>query len=296
LKRAENRAEDAEMPTKSTRVLFLCLCLSALCGCAGIVNRASQRLADSLTAGVLDQDDIELARDGIPAWLVLVDGVIHGDPENTGALLAGSRLYGAYADAFVDDPVRAQRLSAHSFDYARRATCLSITSLCERIDAPFEAFQNAVAEAKAPKVLYTLASAWAGKIQANSADWNAIADIPKVQALLERVVALAPEHAGGEPYMYLGVLATLRPASLGGKPEEGRAYFEKALALSGGRNQMVRVLYAQHYARLVFDQALHDKLLNEVIAADPHAPGLTLINVLAPQRARKLLDSGKDFF
>jgi hypothetical protein len=287
---------DTEMQKKSVHAITLCLCLAALCGCAGIVNRASQRLADSLTAGVLEQDDIELARDGIPSWLLLVDGVINGDPQNAGALLAGSRLYGAYAGGFVDDPVRAQRLSARSFDYARRATCLSIRSLCQRIDAPFDVFQAGVEGASDAKVLYTLASAWAGRIQANSSDWKAIADIPKVQSLLERVVALAPEHANGEPYMYLGVLATLRPASLGGRPEEGKADFEKALALSGGKNQMVRVLYAEHYARLVFDQALHDKLLNEVIAADPHAPGLTLINALAQQRARKLLETGREFF
>ena len=96
--------------------------------------------------------------------------------------------------------------------------------------------------------------------------------------------------------MILGVLATLRPASLGGKPEEGKADFEKALALSNGNNQMVRVLYAEHYARLVFNQELHDKLLNEAIAADPHSPGLTLINTVAQVRAHKLLESGKDYF
>jgi hypothetical protein len=46
----------------------------------------------------------------------------------------------------------------------------------------------------------------------------------------------------------------------------------------------------------VFDQELHDKLLNEVIAADPVAPGFTLMNTLAQDRARKLLESGKDYF
>jgi hypothetical protein len=283
--------------THTIRLFALAACIMlALGGCAGVVNRASQRLADSLTAGVLEQDDVALARDGIPAWLLLVDGVIQGDPQNSGALLAGSRLYGAYAGGFVDDATRAQRLSARSFDYARRATCISAAALCKQLDAPFDAFQVEVAKVKDVTLLYTLASAWAGRIQTNSADWKAIADIPKVQALLERVVALDAAHAGGEPYMYLGVLATLRPASLGGKPDEGKADFEKALALSGGRNQMVRVLYAEHYARLVFDQELHDKLLHEALAADPHAPGLTLINVLAQQRAQKLLVSGKDFF
>ena len=278
--------------------LALCAAALLLAGCATVANRASQRLADSLTAGILNQDDIGIARDGVPSWLLLVDGLIQGDPQNSGLLLAGSKLYGAYAGGFVEDPQRALRLSARSFDYARRATCISAMALCQQIDAPFEAFQAEVGRTAGKDValLHALAAAWAGRIQANSADWNAIADIPKVQALFERVVALDPGHAGGEPYMVLGVLASLRPASLGGKPEQGRAYFEKALALSGGRNQMVRVLYAQHYARLVFDQALHDKLLNEVLAADPHAPGLTLLNTIAQERARKLLASGKDYF
>jgi hypothetical protein len=286
------------MPIRISRIVAVLALAAALDGCASLVNRASQHLADNLTLGILDQDDVATAREGIPSWLLLVDGLIQGDPENVGLLVAGARLYGAYAGGFVTDPARAQHLSVHGFDYARRATCIGLPALCRQIDAPFEAFQAEVASVRAKDVglLYMLATAWAGRIQSNSSDWKAIADIPKVQALLDRVIALDPGHAKGEPYMYLGVLATLRPASLGGKPEEGKADFEKALALSGGRNQMVRVLYAQHYARLVFDKDLHDKLLNEAIAADPHAPGLTLINVLAQQQARQLLESGKDYF
>jgi hypothetical protein len=166
-------------------------------GCASIVDRASQRLADNLTAGILEQDDIGLARDGIPSWLLLLDGLVQGDPQNTGLLLAGSKLYGAYAGGFVDDPERARRLSARSFDYARRATCISAPALCAQIDAPFDAFQAGLAKTRDVAVMYALASAWAGRIQANSGDWNAIAAIPKVQALLERVVALDPAHADG---------------------------------------------------------------------------------------------------
>ncbi|HET7925733.1 MAG TPA: TRAP transporter TatT component family protein, partial [Rhodanobacteraceae bacterium] len=66
-------------------------------GCASLVNKATQGLADNLTAGILNQDDVELAKTGIPSWLLLVDGLIDGDPNNPGLLLAGARLYGAYA-------------------------------------------------------------------------------------------------------------------------------------------------------------------------------------------------------
>jgi hypothetical protein len=59
---------------------------------------------------------------------------------------------------------------------------------------------------------------------------------------------------------------------------------------------MTQVLYARHYARLVFDRPLHDSLLREVMDADPQAPGLTLANTLAREQARRLLDDADDYF
>jgi hypothetical protein len=57
---------------------------------------------------------------------------------------------------------------------------------------------------------------------------------------------------------------------------------------------MVQVEYARRYARLVLDQPLHDRLLNEVLAADADAPGLTLTNLLAKEEAERLL--AEDYF
>jgi hypothetical protein len=56
------------------------------------------------------------------------------------------------------------------------------------------------------------------------------------------------------------------------------------------------VEFARSYARLVYDRELHDRLLNEVMAADPVAPDLTLLNTLARRQARLLLDSAEDYF
>jgi hypothetical protein len=146
------------------------------------------------------------------------------------------------------------------------------------------------------RALYSLGGAWAAWIQAHSEDYAAIADIPKVEALLQRVVQLDASHDRGLPWVYLGVLTSLRPAAVGGKPEAGRAAFERAIAESGGRNLFAKTLFARYYARLVFDQELHDRLLGEVLAADARAPGFTLINTLAQQQARELLATSKDYF
>ena len=83
---------------------------------------------------------------------------------------------------------------------------------------------------------------------------------------------------------------------MGGKPEAGREHFERAIALSEGRNLLAKVLFAKQYARLVFDRELHDRLLAEVLAANPEETGFTLSNVLAQQQARTLLAESNDFF
>jgi hypothetical protein len=275
--------------------------LLGLGGCASIVEKASDKFSTDLGNAVLDNDDPATVRDGLPAYLLLLDSLIEGqspdDRKNVPALLAAARLNGAYAGNFTgDDKLRAQRLSTKAFDYAKRATCLQDAALCAAIDKDIDGFTAVVKADTNTDLMYGLASAWAGYLQSHSDDWGAVADLPKVEELLNRVVALDPQHDHGQAWMYLGVLNSVRPEAVGGKPELGRRYFEKAVQISGGRNLYAKTLEAEFYARLVFNQALHDQLLNDVLAADPKAPGLTLINTLAQERAKKLLASGKDYF
>ena len=116
------------------------------------------------------------------------------------------------------------------------------------------------------------------------------------QTLMERVIALRPDHESGGAHLYLAVLYTLRPESMGGKPELGRRHFEAAIELSRGRNLAAKELFARQYARLVFDRELHDRLLNDVMNADPKATGFTLSNVLAQEEAHELLADADEYF
>ncbi len=274
------------------------LLLAALAGCAALTSSATSRLADSVSGAILNQTDTATVRDGAPAYLLLIDGLIDGDPDNQDLLLAGASLYGAYASAFVDDEARALRLSDRSRGYGRRALCLRRRDLCARIDEPFREFEPGLAELRRSDVpaLYGFAVSWAGWVQANSDDWAAVAEIPKIEASLQRVVALDESYEHGSAHLYLGVLATLLPQALGGQPEVGRQHFELAIELSGGRNLMAKVLFAQNYAMLVFDRELHDELLNQVLGANPVARDLTLSNTLAQELASELLQGADDYF
>jgi hypothetical protein len=96
--------------------------------------------------------------------------------------------------------------------------------------------------------------------------------------------------------LYLGVLESLIPAVSGGKPEVARGYFDRAIEMSKGQNLTAKVQYAERLARPQFDRPLHDRLLNEVLAANPHVPGRTLMNTLAQERARELLAGADKYF
>lgn len=267
-------------------------------GCAALARPATNRFAVNLSAAILDQDDLATVRDGAPAYLLAVDGLIEGDPDNRELLLTGARLYGAYASAFVEDPARQRRLWARALGYGRRALCNESRTTCEAAERPFDAFVASLASLDSRHVptLYGFGAAWAGWVQARADDWGAIAEIPKIEALMGRVLELDESHERGGAHLHLGVLLTQRPASLGGQPERAREHFERAVALSQGRNLMAKVLYARHYARLVFDRSLHDRLLQEVVTADPEAPGLTLSNTLAQEQARRLLAEADEYF
>jgi len=270
----------------------------SLSACSHFLSSAAGQMADDLSAAVLDQDDPAIVRDGAPAYLIALDGLIEGNPRSERLLLAGAQLYSAYAGAFVEDPARASRLALRARRYAERALCERDRPLCEAASGRTDAFASLLAEtdAKDLPALYGFGSAWASWVQTNASDWNAVADLPKLQALMERVVALDDAYRDGGAHLYLGVFHTLRPASLGGKPELGRQHFERAIAISQGRNLMAKVLFASHYARLVFDRTLHDRLLGEVIEADPRARGFTLSNVLAQEEAAVLLAESDEYF
>lgn len=283
------------------RIRIVMLLLVGLGGCASLVQKASDQFAHNLGAAILDSEDPATVRDGLPAYLLLLDSLVEGqkpgDAGNAPVLLAAAQLNGAYAGNFTgDDKARAQRLSKKALDYARRAVCAQDAALCAALDGDIDGFGTVVAADGHTDLLYGLAVAWSGFLQSNNENWGAIADLPKVEMLLNRVVAIDPAYEHGMPCAYLGVINSLRPEAIGGKPELGRSYFEKAIALSDGKNLYAKTLYAEFYARLMFNQELHDRLLNEVLAADPKSPGYTLMNTLAQERARKLLESGKDYF
>jgi hypothetical protein len=278
------------------KLLVVFILLSTLSGCASLVSGITSQMADNLATTILNSSDIDTVREGVPAYLLLVDSFLRGSPDEVNLLLAASSLNGSYS--LFTEPNRSKMLNQKALDYALRASCLSKAQLCDLQSISFAEFENRISglAVKDVRVAYTLGVAWTGWIQAFSDDWNAIGQLGRVKSLMEKVVELDEAWEGGGPHLYMGGLETLLPASLGGRPEKGKMHFERSLEISDGKYLMTRVIDAQQYARLAFDKELHDRLLREVIAADPVFDGMTLTNKMAQARAAELLAESDEYF
>jgi hypothetical protein len=271
---------------------------SFMAGCASVASNAAAGLADNLSTSILNQEDPELVREGVPTFLLLLDSMVESAPEDSRTLGAAALLYAAYGTTFISDPARARVLTARSRDYGTAALCAEARRACELQGLPFDEYERIIIDIgkSASDSLYSYCVGSLAFIRANSDDWTALADLPKIEVALVHLLTLDPGDNASSINMYLGILNSLRPPALGGDPQRGRQFFETAIELSGGKDLGVKVEYARGYARLVYDRELHDRLLNEVLVAQVKQPGLTLINSLAQEQARELLASADEYF
>ncbi len=283
-------------PISKNSLLFLCSLslVISLAGCGRIVGHFTRPLFDDLTRSFMQQGDLVIAEQGTPAFLLVLDGLVEHSPKNPDLLLAGAQAYSAYAAAFVGDkaPERNKRLTEKARDYALRALSLHNRRFARVKDEPYPQFVTCLDSFRKKDVpfLFYAATSWAGWIQAHADSMDAVADLPRVQALIERVVQLDETFYYGASHTFLGVLLTIRPPSLGGRPEEARKHFERAVQLGQGKFLPTYVMYAKNYAKLVYDKDLFFDLLNTVLNTPAETvPDLTLVNTLAKKQAEELI-------
>ena len=231
-----------------------------LSGCSSLASSVASGAADDLSTALLDQEDPELVREATPAYLILLDSFAR-DSDSPGTLGAAAELYAAYGIVFVNDAERAKTLTTRARDYGRQALCAADRNACELTGLDFDAY-SAIINALKPRAAdaaFSYSIATLAYIRAHSGDFTALADLPKIEVVLNRVLEIGEPERRADVYKYLGILNSLRPPALGGQPERGREYFEKAIELSGGRDLSTKVELAQTYARLVYDRELHDR-------------------------------------
>ena len=180
------------------KLSFISVLVLSISACGQFISNAKQEFAEDLSATILEFDDPETIKQGVPAYLILISSMIKGDPENPELLESGAKLYGAYASGFTNSAESQQALANRAFDYAGRAMCIRDSRFCEIEAISYFEFEKLLASVDKDQAehLLVFVSSWAGVIEANSSDWNAIAELPKVKAGITRVIELDDSIVG----------------------------------------------------------------------------------------------------
>jgi hypothetical protein len=276
------------------------LSLLLLTGCAGLIDRAADQFTEDLEQAVRSYPEPLVVAQGLPAYLLLLEARLQSRPQDAATRLAAARLTTSYAVLFVDeqDPEGGRRLHRHALEQARLGACLSSGRLCDLHRLSPEDFQVRRERFGHEQLdaIYILATSWTAWLAAHAEDFTALADLPRVESLLDWVAERSPGQDDGAIWLYLAVLHSQRHPAAGGQPGRSREYFERARAVSEGRNLLVNVLMAEFHARPNFDRELYERLLEEVLDAPDEDNTFRLVNQIARQRARVKLDRSDAWF
>ncbi|MFI5363026.1 MAG: TRAP transporter TatT component family protein [Elusimicrobiota bacterium] len=274
-----------------------------LAGCSAVNHVAVLSTTDILTLGrgaTLDEPDYQLAREAMPAQLKFVETLIAAQPANRDLRRLAAEGFAGGAFLFFEDaePARAKGLYLRGRDHALAALALK-SRFAGLADMTLDAFEAALKTAALDDVpdLFWAAAGWGGFINLSKDDSAALAELPKVAALMARVDELDPAFHFAGADMFFGVYYASRPRILGGDPDKAKAAFERASKVTNGRYLMTLVLEARWYAVAAQDRDLFKQLLTKVVEAPSGGlPESRLTDEAAKRKAGRLLEQIDDYF
>jgi len=297
---------------KISVVVVMC---ALFCGCS-IKKTATTvigKLAVDGSVVVESEQDVDLARTSTPSLILTLEVFAKGNPKDKRLAALLARSYGQYAFGFLEEDMIRFKDSdktayQKSFDRAdlfyQRGKEYGLLALWpgkeqERVlTLSLDEFKKGLAKFGKHDVpaLFWAAFCWGNWLNLHRDDPGAFIDVPRVEAMAQRILELNPSYYYGSAHSFLGSIASARPQMLGGSIERAREEFDAALKIDD-RYLMTKVLYAQFFAVQAQDSALFEKLLTQVENGDAKAlPEQRLANELAKRRAALLLEKRKKYF
>ncbi len=297
-------------------LLFFCCSILILPSCSfkSIALNITADLFEEGQSAFEEEGDLQLAEQSMGANLKVLEALLKSSPDHEGLLVLLSKSYGGYSFAFIEDAydeLKTENETKSSFHKERasrfylRARDFSFKVLKEDADfkhalqKDFSTFEKSLEgfDREDVPALFWTAYNWGNWINLNLHSPAAIADAPRVERLMNRVLNLDENYFFAGSHIFYGVYYGGRPSMLGGNPSKARNHFEKALKLTKRKILITQVLYAQYYALPTGNEELFEGLLGEVIKADDQIyPEQNLITQIAKKKARRLLARKSDLF
>ena len=289
-------------PLRRAAYASLALVLLPLSGCSTsqLVARGASPLIEHGMVAMNRETDLELARASIPANLKMIEALLLADPGNTAYRVQAAMGFYGYALGFVEpeNHERAIALYRRARDHALVA--LDHAGVTQAtLAGDMATLQQALAklDACAVPALFWTASAWGKWIELQLDDPARLDELPRVELLMQRVLALDETYYHGGAHLFFGAYYGGRAPLFGGDFARAARHFDRVAELSQGRLLLGEVYRARYLLRQTGDRAAFHATLQRVLEAPASAdPDLNLADALARQEAVALLNQEEDLF
>ena len=238
-------------PHRIIRGTSLALVLCVLPACS-LRRMAGKTIADSLAHGsstYAQDDDPELVREALPFGLKTLEGLSADLPRHRPLLRSLASGFTSYAVAYVvpeserlesvdvlasrAERDRARRLLLRARDYGLRGLGLKHPRFEQLLRA--DARKTAkVAGSKDVPLLYWTGASWAAAISLSKDRPDLLAELPLVEALMDRALALDEGYGSGAIHTFFISYEMSRPGGVGNAAARSREHFDRAMGLSQG--------------------------------------------------------------
>jgi predicted anti-sigma-YlaC factor YlaD len=275
------------------------------------VNKLGNALAGSGTTFASD-DDPELVKAAVPFGLKLMESLLAESPNHKGLLFAASSGFTQYGYAFVQQDAdeleskdfaaaealraRAKRLYLRARDYGVRGLEVAHRGFTRQLAAQPRAAVARLTRRDVPQAYWT-AAAWGAAISLAKDDPACVAQIPQMEALIDRALELDESWGEGAIHGFLINYEMGRQGVPGDAAARARQHFERALELTRGRQAGPLVAFAEAVCVEKQNAQQFEELLNRALAINPDGqPETRLVNLVMQRRAKWLLSRKEDLF
>ena len=286
-------------PSIKLFTLTLALLTMSACSMDKMMVRMSVPMIDSGIEAMNYETDLQLAEDSIPANLGMLNGMLNLAPENVQLHTFAAQAYYGLSYGFNEDsnPERGSKFYLRGLKHG--LTALELNGAKDLKNTTIANFEEQVGKMDKDEVaaLFWTASNWAKWIDMHRDDAEAIAQLARATALMQRVIELDDTFYYGGAHMYFGVYYGSRAPLLGGNFEKSRQHFDRAREITDSKLLITDLLQAQYLARQLQDrQDFHNRLTAIVNAPDDLMPELALQNQIAKRKAALLLKKESEWF
>ena len=298
----------------SIRKLALAVFTLALAGCSLhqlAVDNIGSAIAGSGAAFAAD-DDPELIRAAAPFGLKLIESLLVERPGHAGLRLAAARGFTQYAYAFLQQDAeeieerdlaeasrleeRARRLYRRARDHGLAGLALRRPGFVRQLRADPRGALAAIPLSDVP-LLYWTGAAWGALIALSKDQPDLIADLPVLEALMDRALELDETFERGALHTFMIGFAAVRPGAAGDAALRARRHFARAMQLSGGTDAAPLLALAEAVCVPQGRRAEFEDLVAQVLRIDGgRATENRLANLVAQRRARWLLSRSAYLF